>query len=69
MNGGLTIRTYPIKKINLIVVCILWGIAGYLFHEPKVIYKTVNQPASDQQLIAFWFGDQDKTKLRNRICK
>jgi len=45
-------------------------IADYNTVEPKVIYKVVNAPPTDQQLIDFWFGgNQDQAALRKRICK
>jgi hypothetical protein len=32
---------------------------------PVIVYKD----ATDQQLVEYWFGPQDKTSLRKRICK
>ena len=57
------------KDLLIPLVASLWFVLGYLCHEPDIVYKVVIQPATDQQLIDFWFGNQDKTKLRNRICR
>ncbi len=40
-------------------------------YQPPVepVIKYVHLPATDEQLVAFWFGNGDKTSLRKRICK
>ena len=40
-----------------------------LLTEPRVVYKIVNVPPTDEQLLQWWFGSGDKAKLRERICK
>lgn len=53
--------------VALVFTAIVFGMAER-YNKPaetKVVYK---EP-TDEQLVAFWFGDGDKSALRKRICK
>ena len=58
-------------KVIFLVVGVIWGfvIGIYPKENPKTITTVVNQPATDDQLLEFWFGNGDKDALRKRICK
>lgn len=36
--------------------------------EPSMRLVEVFLPATDQQLLSFWFGPGDKAQLRKRVC-
>ena len=65
------------EKINFVIVtvavCFIFCIGAiivlYPKEEPQRITTIVNQPATDEQLLEFWFGNGDKASLRKRICK
>lgn len=44
------------------------GIGWLLKTPPEPIKEVVELPASDEQLIAFWFGEGYKHSLRKRVC-
>lgn len=44
------------------------GVGWYVKPSPKPIKEVVEIPATDEQLLAFWFGPGDKAKLRKRVC-
>lgn len=56
--------------IAFVIIC-LWCVVLFEKKEEKVVTvtKVVNAPATDEQLLDFWFGNGDKTALRKRICK
>lgn len=34
----------------------------------KEIQSVIHEPATDEQLMQFWFGESDKQSLRKRVC-
>lgn len=47
------------------------GVGSYELSSKPIapVIKYVHVPATDDQLISFWFGNGDKQSLRKRICK
>ena len=61
-------------KYYYILLAVLWFAVLFLSAKPRepivqtkqvVIYKD----PTDEQLVNWWFGNGDKAKLRERICK
>lgn len=44
------------------------GIGWWFKPLPKPVKEVVEVQATDEQLLAFWFGPGDKAKLRKRVC-
>lgn len=47
------------------------GMGPSLFPVTKVkeLQVVIHEPATDEQLMQYWFGDSDKSQLRKRVCK
>jgi hypothetical protein len=54
----------------LLILSLGVGIGWWLKPPPKPSVRLVEvfMPATDQQLMSFWFGSGDKAKLRKRVC-
>lgn len=64
----------PVKPLKTVLVAFVYFVLGVActkayFSLQKPVITTVYLPATDEQLLGYWFGSTDKTKLRNRICK
>jgi len=59
------------RKVLQAIICLSLGVGiGWCAKpSPKPVKELVELPATDEQLLAFWFGPGDKAKLRKRVCK
>lgn len=61
------------KVIKTLSVAFLYTVLGvcispYVLEAPKPIKQVVYKDATDEQLMAFWFGNGDVSSLRKRVC-
>ena len=62
------------KALKTFSVAFLYTVLGvcispYVLKAPEPVKTIVYKEATDEQLMAYWFGPMDKSQLRKRVCK
>ena len=62
------------RAAGVVLLAVLWfTVLFYSIKRPEPVVQTkqvvIYKEPTDEQLVNWWFGNGDKAKLRERICK
>lgn len=74
MSNPMNAPSQPFRKtLKTVSVAFLYTVLGvcispYILEAPRPVKEVVYKDATDKQLMEYWFGTSDKSKLRKRVC-